>query len=411
MQYTLLLLSLFILVSCQQASNNADAQFYATSMEQSIHFFDKAYNADQGFYYSEVNHLGQIESDRVHTVALSRMIYGLAYAAAVNAEFAVRAEKAAAFQLKHMIAEDKDGLYYKPAIGEGEQAEQKVFDIWQQAYGACGLTELYRHTGDEMLLHQIHRLNNAFIKRFQDKANGGFYGLYDAEEGQVSGSKTIQSLMYPITALMGNLWLADIGNREQYETIIKEHLAIAYKSVWNDSLQWVNTRFDDNWQPVYADGDMVSPGHNFQFAALMLRSANWSFLSDQERSDYHKLGKTIVKATLEKNIWAGQEVSQGFFEAINPHTGEVLYRNKSWWQHCEALIALSFIKDEFADEYQQLKDFYFGTFIDTEHGGEWAKVDEDNQPLVEPKGQKGKSVYHHIEMLRFLSEAEQKTSH
>jgi mannose/cellobiose epimerase-like protein (N-acyl-D-glucosamine 2-epimerase family) len=151
---------------------------------------------------------------------------------------------------------------------------------------------------------------------------------------------------------------------------------------------------------------MVSPGHNFQFAALLLRSKNWSFLSEKERSDYQALGKTIVKATLKKNIWANNDIGQGFFEAINPHTGEVLYPNKSWWQHCEALIAVSFLKDDFSAEFAKIKDFYFATFIDVENGGEWAKVDENNKPVIEPKGQKGKSVYHHIEMLRFLSEAE-----
>jgi len=303
-----------------------------------------------------------------------------------------------------MIAADKDGAYYIPELSHGQYEQPQSFDIWQQAYGACGLTELYRHTQDRALLTSIHQLNSALIKRFQDKKSGGFYGEYKLDEGQVSGSKTIQSLMYPITALMSNLWLADSENRAIYEPIIKENLSIAYRCVWNDSLKWVNTRFDDNWNPVRGNDDVVSPGHNFQFAALLLRSKAWTFIPEEQREAYAVLGKTIVRETLAKKIWDKDQINQGFWEAINPHTNAIISKNKSWWQHCEALIALSFLKDEYDPEFKALHDFYFATFSDSSRGGEWAKVDEENKPVVEPKGQKGKSVYHHIEMIRFINE-------
>ena len=119
MHNTLLVLIFFALVACQQAPQNKQA-YYNASIEQSVRFFDKAYHEEEGFYYSEVNHLGHVESERIHTVALSRMIYGLAYASEVNPDYGTRAEQAAAFQLRHMIGEDKDGLYYIPSIGEGE---------------------------------------------------------------------------------------------------------------------------------------------------------------------------------------------------------------------------------------------------------------------------------------------------
>lgn len=401
-KYLSVLIIVMLINACQQKDKKPD--MYIDSIKSSIQFFDQAYSSDSGVYYSEVDDKGKVLSDKIHTVALSRMIYGLAYMGQYNDEYLQRAQKAAEFQLNNMIGVANFEPYYIPSISKHEADQVQSFDIWQQAYGACGLTELYRQTKDEALLKSILQYNAALIHRFQDKEFGGFYGEYNVEVGQVSGSKTIQSLMYPITALMANLWLADIGNRPKYEKIITEHLEIAHKHVWNDSLQCVNSKYDDQWNPIIEDGNNVSPGHNFQFAALLLRSQNWIFIPESRRRAYLQLAKEIVVATLKKDIWANNKISHGFYEAVNPYTNEITSQYKSWWQHCEAIIALSFLQEDFKEEYQDLVDFYFSTFPDVIDGGEWAKVDGLNQPFVEDKGQKGKSVYHHIEMIRFIQE-------
>ena len=404
----ILLLSIgsMCIVGC--VKKNLPDEFLNEQITQSIHFFENAFDKEEGIYLSDVDEKGKVTGDDIHTVAFSRMLYGLSYVSVSNPDYLQRANRMAGFQISNMIGNDSLGTYFIPTINGEEQSVGDYLDIWQQAYGLCGLSELYRVGNNPDLLPFIRKNASLLIKRFRDEENGGFYADYKIGEGGVSGSKTLQSLMYPITAFMGNLWLADIDNREVYEKVIKEHLDIAYKAVWNDSLGWVNLRFNDRWEPVFSDSDVVSPGHNFQFAALLLRSKNWSFLSSEERRNYQSLARRIIQTTLNKPIWSPKGIGDGFFENINPHNNQVVSKYKSWWQHCEALIALSFVKEEYQSEFKQIYDFYFNTFIDKELGGEWAKVDENNNPVIEPKGQRGKSVYHHIELIRFLREADLK---
>lgn len=90
---------------------------------------------------------------------------------------------------------------------------------------------------------------------------------------------------------------------------------------------------------------------------------------------------------------------------MNPVTSEVTDNRKTWWQHCEALIALSLSDGSFEEEQKNLEAYYFSTFPDQQNGGEFFYVDAENQPLTEElKGSIGKSAYHTIEMIRFLNE-------
>ncbi|WP_161636284.1 AGE family epimerase/isomerase [Saccharicrinis fermentans] len=382
-----------------------DNTYEDSSIKNSISFFDQAYDNERGVYLSEVDFYGSTLSSKIHTVALSRIIYGLAYSSQYFPENMNRAESCARFQLTRMLGRDSVGPYFIPEVGDGKISQPESLDIWQQAYGLCGLTELYRSGKNDKLLTEIHHLNKAFIERFRDKENGGFYGEYNFNSGGVSGTKTIQSLMYPITAYMANLWFADKSNRIEYEGIIKEHLSIAYSKVWNDSMGWVNTKFDDKWKPMTEASEKawVTPGHNFQLAALMLRSSKWPFISAENQMKYEKMGTSILKETLRKDIWINDSITNGFYGGINPLTNKVLDKNCSWWQHCEALIALS-LCPEFKEEFESIKEFYFDSFVDVKNGGEIANIDLEGKPIIEPKGQKGKSVYHHIEMLRMLNE-------
>ena len=112
----------------------------------------------------------------------------------------------------------------------------------------------------------------------------------------------------------------------------------------------------------------------------------------------------VLNTTLDKPIFPNKDLSQGFYSQVNPVTNEVEDRRKTWWQHCEALIALSLADDEFSVKSGNLEKFYFETFPDRKNGGEFFFVDESNVPQMdELKGSIGKSAYHTIEMIRFLT--------
>lgn len=397
------ILSFFSFVS----RGNTPHTDYLKYLKNSISFFDTfAFDDQIGCYYSEVDNEGVVMSKKIHTVALSRMIYGLAYSSKYSPDNLKRAQLATQFQLKNLIGVDSVGKYFIPTIENGVVEIDDNLDIWQQAYGLCGLSELYRVTKDEGLLKTIHELHDSFIIRFRDSDHGGFFGNYSLTKGQLKGTKTLQSLIYPITAYMANLWSADVNHRYKYDYIIKEHLKIAYQTVWNSERGWVNTSFNDDWSVNTENTNhAVTPGHNFQYASLLLRANKWDFLTPTETEAYLKLGNDILAITLQKPIWHNQSIKNGFYSEINSIDNSIVSDVRTWWQHCEAIIALSLAKEQFAKELKEIVDFYFGAFSDMKKGGDFFYIDKFDKPVLsELKGSRGKSTYHVSEMVRFLME-------
>ena len=398
----------------ENESQNELTYDYSRTLENLFDFFDThAYSDSLGVYFSEIDNSGNLVSEKIFLVALSRLVYGLSYTANDNNEKLVKAKRLSDFQIQNLIATDSFGVNYSiPSIENQITDSSPVLDVWQQAYGLCGLTELYRQTSDEALLKVIHELHQGFVNRFHDPINGGFWGAYHLQGGAQSGSKTIQSLMYPITAYMANLWEADHKNRELYERYIEGNIKLLSKNAWNSDRGWVNGKFDDEWmvcQDQNAENGCftVSPGHNFQLAALMLRTGRFDFLKKQDQEAYTNLGIQILRATMNQNIFVNNQISEGFYSEVNPISNKVLDKRKTWWQHAEAIIAFHLAGKEFAEHSKVLQAFYFSTFQDYQKGGEYFFVSEQNIPdTLELKGSIGKSAYHTVELIRFLEETE-----
>jgi len=408
--YVLVVVSLFI--SCKESNKTfTKTPIHEKKIDNLLNFFNEnAYQETQGTYYSDVDNEGNVVSDKVFNVALSRLIYGLSYSKNIETSYLAKAEKAADFQMEKLIIKDSLNTYFASFFDmKTNMADSsKNLDIWQQAYGLCGLSELYRNSPSKDLLDKLHQCHDSFVKTFHDTIKGGFYGNY-ANNAQIEGSKTLQALIYPITAYMENLWSVDVENRSKYEPYLKENIQIAFDKGWNKELGWVNIKFDDNWIPCqHSSPDSicftVTPGHNFQYASIFLRTKDWEFLTKKIKLKYQEFGIDVLNTTLEKPIFPKEDLSQGFYSEVNPVNNEVTDKRKTWWQHCEALVAFSLADNKFKIKAKNLENFYFNTFLDNENGGEFFFVNELNIPQTdELKGSIGKSAYHTIEMIKFLN--------
>ena len=410
------------LVACSTPNTSANtAQNFADhdrinrhlrNMKGSIDFIKKhAYSAEERTFYSDIDNYGNITSNKVYLVSLSRTIYALAYSSTYFPENLALAKQAAQFLKQRLIHHAEGETYFITEFDVTNTLATNInnttqLDIWQQAYGLVGLVELYRHWPNPELLATIEQMHNAFIKRFSDRKHGGFYGNVHLVNGADISSKTLQSTIYPVTAYMNNLWLAS-PTPNKYESTLAQQAEFAFQYLWNAEKGWVNVKLQANWNTCKnsrGESFSVAPGHNFQLAWLLMNTQNWRFLAPEQREKYTQLGKHIVTTTLAKPIWDGA-VNKGFFAAYNPANSERLSDEKTWWQHSEALIALSFYERD-GPELRALLDFFENHFIDHVNGGEFFHIDNNNQPITtHAKSSLGKSAYHTVEMYRYLIES------
>lgn len=382
---------------------------YAPILNQLFSFFDRnAYDTKNGVYWSEVDNDGNPVSNKVYNVALSRMIYGLAYSHQLAPENLPRAKKLAQFQLNHLVvSHNKDTAlpYFKSFVEVGLKDTTvntpDAVDIWQQSYGLNGLSELYRQTKEPTLLSKIHRLHDAFVSRFHDPNNGGFWADVPLNGKAKPSRKSLQSLMYPLTAYMLNLWQADKIHGHKYQEHIVENIELLYQYGWNTETAWVNVNFDKDWQ-LSGSNNRVLAGHNFQLAALLQRAAELPFVDVSQSQRWRKRAQVIVDKTMTKPIFS-DKTKASFYSAYNLEDNSVIDSRKAWWQHAEAVIALSLDK-RYPDELNNIKTFFLQHFIDRSKGGEFFYLDQDNHPQTEElKGSIGKSAYHTTEMFRYLT--------
>lgn len=379
-------------------------------VQNSISFFDEhAYSKDNGVYFSEVSSNGTVTSDKVHLVALSRLIYAMEYASRYDSIYTEKALESSKFLLDKMVARDSLGPYFVEtySLDNGIQAQESL-GIWQQSYGLCGAAASYRLNKDPESLKKIHGLFDGYLKRFHDEELGGFIDSYSFEKGPFYDVKTLQSILYPMSAAMFYLWDVDVENREKYEPYIKQNVALLLDKGWNSELQWVNLKFDREWNLCGKVGSNppchnVVPGHNFQLGWVLLKSSQLPFLSEETKLRCRELGASVIEATVEKNIW-DEKISNGFFSEVNPANGEIISKEKTWWQHAEAIIALSFMRETLTNEFEELFDFFKNSFVDFEGGNEHFLLTQKNAPVLEePKGSMGKSSYHITEMVYYIN--------
>ncbi|WP_163423716.1 AGE family epimerase/isomerase [Flagellimonas sp. CMM7] len=380
-------------------------------VENSIQFFDKnAFDQAHGVYFSEVDSKGKVTSDKVHLVALSRLLYALEYASRFDSKYEKQALEASDFFIKNFMSKDTLGTYFFETVEiNGEPTMPDNLGIWQQSYGLGGLAVIHRLKKDKATLKLLHDAFEGYRAHFHDARSKGFVGSYAMDEGIQHDDKTLQSILYPMSAALFYMWEQDLENRAKYEPFLKENIALLLEYGWNAKLGWVNLKFDREWRLCGKENNVepcfnVVPGHNFQLGWVLLQSSTFPFLNPDVQMQCKKLGTAVIENTMKKPIWDGS-VSNGFYSEVNPATGKILSKRKTWWQHTEAITALSFMKVSFPNEFKSLLNFFRDNFVDFKGGNEFFFLTEDNSPiLTEPKGSMGKSSYHVTEMVLYINQ-------
>ena len=109
-----LLVVVSLLFSCKESKKTiTKTTTHQNQIEDLLQFFNEnAYQETQGTYYSDIDNEGNVVSDKVFNVALSRLIYGLSYSKHIDISNLEKAQKAAAFQMGNLVIEDSSMIYF-----------------------------------------------------------------------------------------------------------------------------------------------------------------------------------------------------------------------------------------------------------------------------------------------------------
>lgn len=401
---------------------HSKSSYWLELAEHSANFInDHAFNATQGFYYSELDHQGQVVSDKVYLLALSRMIYAQSYLASQGLADIKRAAASVDFILNNMLAKDKHGSYliplYKP---DSKNARPTKLAINEQAYGLCGLVEYYRVTGDKKVLAHIHQLHSSFIRRFRDPKYGGYFDAYDLIKSEAVTIKSYASTVYVATAYLINLMEADTSRQAEYQATLRDLVSLAAEHLPDRNTGWIKENFARNWKADWRDWQRQGEhsvgivGRNLQYAWLLLRAAQWKFISPKVATQYRQMAYQSIDNMLSKPSWDSE--NGGFLDAfVRENDSPMWNTNKAWWQQAEALMALAAAlhfgeadlgdkrRERYADALSKTAIFFHRHFVDRENGGEFFNVTRNGTAIEnELKGQKGKSAYHTVELAKFM---------
>ena len=159
-----------------------------------------------------------------------------------------------------------------------------------------------------------------------------------------------------------------------------------------------NTQWGRDAAPEDADEqplDMTSPGHNVEFAWLLLHAAD---ITKQPRGDYAE----VVRPQFDHCVNLGIDWEQGGVYADVPMARPPPSTEKQFWQPCEVLIGMLdayalFGDQRYLDAFWNVYDFVFDKMVVMEAGGEWyERVARDGSPLDTALGHAWKISYHTV---------------
>jgi mannose/cellobiose epimerase-like protein (N-acyl-D-glucosamine 2-epimerase family) len=465
-----------------------ETHWWLTQMSQMAdrildHLFDatRNYSIDDfsKFYRTQLNILGQPTNDTAQESAtLSRMIYDFssAYLATGAERYFLAAKAAVAYLREAFRSLSHDGKYCFWAYGrrrnfEGERGETLIvpslnsddygtIPLYEQIYALAGLAQYYRITLDWEVMEDIRRTVNTFQDFYWDPESakgkgfagtGGYYSHLDPvtmrPDADVLGDNRAQknwnSVGDHIPAYLVNLVLAldplpQGQPRAKLEKLLETYWDILEETSSliidkfpdaDPSVDYVNERFDANWQPIHTykwQRNRAVVGHDLKIAWNLTRCAfhfqsRAKKLGDEgkptEAARYRERSErclTLARRLADRMGEVGlDKVRGGIFDCVERQPGYGLPTQFAWgatkdfWQQEQGILAYLILHGATENDTKYLRlaressAFWNVYFLDRERQGYFFRVTENGLPIIEGEyGRKGGHAigYHAFEL-------------
>jgi mannose 2-epimerase len=286
-----------------------------------------------------------------------------------------------------------------------------------QCFGMYAFSEYALATGDEKGQYMALASYDAICHHMIDTLNGGYFELFRRDwqlmpEGQFGGDrKSLDVHLHIMEALTSLYELTDDPTHrrrllEGIEIILTRmlhpetglgyiHFSHDFKSLSRINLatEWGRDAriFEDQPAPL----DLTSPGHNVEFAWLLLHAAD---ILKIPRSEFTQ----VVRQQCDHCIEYGIDPEFGGVYADVPMTREAVKTEKQFWQQAEVLIGMLdayalFNEEKYWLAFKNVYNFVFDKFVVMEAGGEWyERLDRAGWPIDDALGHAWKISYHTV---------------
>lgn len=383
-------------------------------------WIENAPDPESGGFLSHFDSTGKPTGETTKSfLSHARLLYTMSSAHRAgygNGRCAELARMGAEFVLDHFWDHEHDGWGWIADRRGNVTCWDKVG--YGHCFGVYAFSEYFLATGDERGKEGALRSYDATCRHMTDFEHGGFIELFHRDWTPLPGGaaggdrKSLDVHMHMMEALTRLYEMTGSASHRRHLTEVidlilsrmlhrENGLGIAQFSY--DFAPLPATMFSTAWGRDAApeEGqaakplDQTSPGHNVEFAWLLMHAADVLGIPREKYSD-------VLRTMCDHCAAFGIDREFGGVYADVPMDRAAELTEKQFWQQAEALVAmldacLLLGGEDYWGAFRNIYDFVFEKFVAMDAGGEWyERVDRRGNVLDGALGHSWKSSYHTV---------------
>jgi mannose 2-epimerase len=323
------------------------------------------------------------------------------------------ASMGARFIAEHYWDTDQDGWFWIADRSGTPTVLDKVG--YGQCFGIYAFSEYFLATGDPLGKEMALRSYDAVCRYMADTRYGGYLELLTRDwqpkpPGPFGGDR--KSLDVHMHIMEGLTSLYQVTGLPSHRRRLLEVIDLIITRMLHpqDGLGFIHFTYDfrplrriifaTEWGRDAKPGepspiDQTSPGHNVEFAWLLLHAAD---VLGIPRSTY----RGVVRRLFDHCLQFGIDPEFGGVYADAPMAQPTTLTDKQFWQQAEVLVGMLdayalFGEEQYWQAFCNVYNFVFSKMVVMEAGGEWyERVDRQGRPVDDALGHAWKINYHTV---------------
>lgn len=377
--------------------------------DKSAAFWQKAYDEENGGFYTYVNRDGSIDMSRPYKVALlqSRDAYGLtrAYQLTGKKEYLDYARKGLDFMYKNAW-DSVNGGWYQEMNRDGTLVSNPIEGVnwndtkwtFNQLYSLCGICAMYDATRSNTDKEWLEKSYSFVDKKIWDSRKGceGYFDQTDKDWSNPSG-KSLGSTMDAMTTQAEVLCLLEPEKYKGRLIALADNMNTIIKGMDGREFGFPDM-FSTDWSTPKQQR-YISSGNYLKPAWCLART----YLIEPN-PEYKDNAQKLVNGLLNSNAY--DKVNGGPYTALDPKTGKASNNSKCWWELEQAVtggLTNYYISNN--AEYLKMADeslsFFMKYMYDSKYGDVFGNIEASGSNPDMQKGNYWKGGYHSLELFYY----------